>query len=67
MIMITTADEILEKYIKLPPLEKKRVASVILKDSITSDALLITDEELVLAAEDLFLELDRREAEDGNS
>lgn len=62
--MISTADEILETYVKLPAMEKKRVASVILREYITVDIPPATDDELVLAAEDIFLELDRCEAED---
>ncbi|MGD9590388.1 MAG: hypothetical protein AB7Q37_15660 [Pyrinomonadaceae bacterium] len=60
--MIATADEIIEPDIKLPPAAKKRVASLILRDSAAAELPPLLDDELVMSAEYIFLELDRPEA-----
>ena len=66
--MTTTTREIIEKFTQLPISEKRIVASVILRDAVETETLVLTDDELVFNAEELFLELDRREeAEDGES
>ena len=65
--MITTAQDVLEKFGQLPQTEKKKVVSVILRESLEVETPEISDDELVLNAEEIFLELDRREAEDGES
>lgn len=61
--MITLADEIITKFGQLAPDEKEQVISVILRDSLEVETPLLSDEELVFHAEELLLELDRREAE----
>jgi len=61
--MITLADEITTKFGQLAPDEKEQVISVILRDSLEVETPLLSDEELVFHAEELLLELDRREAE----
>jgi hypothetical protein len=63
--MITTTQEIIEKFGQLPMSEKKIVVSVILRDALEVETPVLTDEELVLSAEEIFLELDQREAKDG--
>lgn len=65
--MITTAEEIIEKFGQLPFAEKKQVISIILRDSLEVETPDLSDEELVLNAEEIFLELDKREAEDAKS
>jgi hypothetical protein len=65
--MITTAEEIINKFGQLPTLEKKQVISIILRDSLEVETPILSDEELVFNAEDIFLELDRREEEDAKS
>jgi hypothetical protein len=51
----------------LPDTEKQEVASAILRHTSQIEFPPVTDEELVLSAEETFLELDRREAEDAQS
>jgi len=65
--MTTTTQEILERFTQLPVSEKKIVVSVILRDALEVETPDLTDDELVLNAEELFLELDQREAADGKS
>lgn len=65
--MITTAQDVLEQYVQLPINEKRKVISVLLRESLDIETPEMSDEELVFSAEDLFLELDRREAENGES
>ncbi len=62
--MSTQAQNLIESFDKLPDAEKQKVASEILKRTINFDMPALSNEELVLSAEELFLELDRREAED---
>lgn len=65
--MITTAEEVIEKFGQLPIAEKKQVISIILRDSLEVETPVLSDEELILNAEEIFLELDNREAEDAKS
>ena len=65
--MSTSAQKILESFDHLPEGEKQKVASEILRRTIDFDLPSLSDAELVLSAEELFLELDRREAEDAQS
>lgn len=65
--MTATTQEILERFTQLPMSEKKIVVSVILRDTLEVETPDLTDNELVLSAEELFLELDQREAADGKS
>jgi hypothetical protein len=65
--MTTTTQEIIERFSQLPISEKKIVVSVILRDALEVETPAISSDELVLSAEELFLELDRREAKDGES
>ena len=65
--MSTSAQEFLASFDQLPDAEKQEVASEILRRTINFDLLPLSDEELVRSAEELFLELDRREAEDAHS
>lgn len=64
--MSTASEELLKSFDLLPEVEKHEVAKNILRRSLE----LLTpmnDEELVLNAEQVFLELDRGEANDGQS
>lgn len=65
--MSTAARNFIESFDKLPDAEKQEVASEILKRTINFDMPSLSDEDLVLSAEELFLELDRRETEDAQS
>lgn len=63
--MTSTTQEIIESFSRLPNSEKKIVVSLILRDALEVETPSLSDDELVLNAEDLFLELDRREEEAG--
>lgn len=65
--MSTTAQHLLESFDQLPDADKQEVAAEILRRTINFDLPSFSDDELVLSAEELFLELDRREAEDAQS
>lgn len=65
--MMTTAQDVLNQYVQLPIAEKRKVISALLRESLDIETPEMSDEELVLTAEELFLELDRREAENGES
>jgi hypothetical protein len=58
--MSTSAQNLIESFDKLPDTEKQKVASEILRRTINFDMPALSDDELVLNAEELFLELDRR-------
>lgn len=62
--MTTTTQDVLERYEQLPMIEKKQFVSIILRNSLDVETPSLSDDELVLNAEELFLDLDRREAED---
>jgi hypothetical protein len=65
--MSTVAEDILQHFQELDEAEQQRVASEILRLTRHLDLPALSDEELILSAEDLFLELDRREAQDAHS
>jgi hypothetical protein len=60
--MALSAQQIIESFEGLSESEKQRVAYEILRRSIYVDVPPLTDEELVAAAEDVFLALDARES-----
>ena len=61
VIMSTTTSEILESFDHLAEDEKREVASEIIRRTRELELPPLTDDELVLNAEALFLELDKRE------
>lgn len=65
--MTANAQDILEQFGHLPMTEKKKVVSVILRESLDTESPELSDEEFIFNAEEIFLELDRREAKDGES
>jgi hypothetical protein len=65
--MTTTIQNIITTFDRLPAVEQNQVAALILQRTLQADLPPLNDEELVLNAEEIFLELDRREAEDGES
>ena len=65
--MIANAQDILEQFGQLPMPEKKKVVSVILRESLDIVTPELSDVEFIFNAEEIFLELDKREAEDGES
>jgi hypothetical protein len=60
--MSTTVEEILDSFDHLSEAEKRELASEIIRRTAEFDLTSLTDEELVLNAEALFLELDQRES-----
>jgi hypothetical protein len=63
----TTVEELLKSFDLLPEVEKHRVAAEILRRSLALTSAPLTDDELTLNAEQVFLDLDRRESQDGQS
>jgi hypothetical protein len=63
--MTSSAKAILDSFDELPDTEKRDVVRAILQRALRLDSPPLTDEELVAQAEDIFLELDKREAADG--
>jgi hypothetical protein len=61
-IMSTTTSEILESFDHLAEDEKREVASEIIRRTRELELPPLTDDELALNAEALFLELDKRES-----
>lgn len=65
--MSTAGEELLKSFDLLPETERHKVATEILRRAVQSRSAQLTDEELAWNAEQAFLELDRRESEDGQS
>ena len=65
--MGTPAENLISTFEQLPDMEKQEVASAILRRTLQIEFPPVSDEELVLSAEETFLELDRREAKDADS
>ena len=63
----TTVEELSKSFDLLPEVEKRKVAMEILQRSLELRSTPLTDKELASNAEQVFLELDRRELEDGQS
>lgn len=61
--MSLSAQQIIDSFECLPDSEKQKVAYEILRRSVLLEVPSLKDEELVAAAEDLFLTLDAMEAE----
>lgn len=62
--MVAQLQDILRSFELLPEAEKLELAAEIIRRSVNFDMPPVSDEQLVSAAEELFLELDRSEAED---
>jgi len=65
--MTTNVQNIIRTFEQLPEIEKREVAREIIRRTLEFDLPPLSDDDLVLNAEALFLELDRREAENGKS
>ncbi len=61
--MNTLSQQLLESFEQLPEEEKQQVAAEILRRTLNTDITSLTDDELTLSAEALFLNLDRWEDE----
>ena len=62
--MSTSPKSILESFDELPEPEKREVACAILRRALRFDTPPLTDEDFVAQADELFRELDAREASD---
>ncbi|MCT7969850.1 hypothetical protein NG799_26395 [Laspinema sp. D1] len=62
--MNTLAQELLKNFDDLPQTEQQALAVEILKRVVNFDVPPLTDEDLVLNAEELFLALDEQETDD---
>ena len=63
--MTTQVRELLHSFELLPDGDKRELAAEILRRSLTLDALPLSDEQFIMTAEEVFLQLDEREAKDG--
>jgi hypothetical protein len=57
----TQSQQLLESFEQLPEEEKQQVVAEILRQTLNQDISSLTDDELTLSAEALFLDLDRWE------
>ena len=62
--MTQSVQELLDTFDRLPEAEKREAVSELLRRVRSLEFDLPSDDELVLSAEETFLELDRREAAD---
>ena len=60
-----TVRDLLQSFDSLSEADQKEVASEILRRSASFDLPPLSDEELIINAEQLFLELDRQESTNG--
>lgn len=65
--MTVAVQNILSTYEQLPEAEKRELAAEIIRRSLKLTLAPLSDDDFVLNAEDIFLELDRTEAKDENS
>jgi len=64
--MSTDSQHLLSSFDALPPMEQREVVAELLRKAAQWDNPPLTDDELAQAADEVFLELDRREAADGS-
>ncbi|OLE33850.1 MAG: hypothetical protein AUI36_28255 [Cyanobacteria bacterium 13_1_40CM_2_61_4] len=55
-------EELLNSFEKLPEAEKRELASEIIKRSLAFDLAQLSDDALILAADQVFLQLDKDES-----
>ena len=65
--MTSSVQQLLHSFDLLPEAEQRELVWEILRRSVNFDLPSLSDEEFVLSAEALFLDLDRREAQDEQS
>ena len=63
--MSTDSQNLISSFEALPAIEQREVISVLLRQAAQWDSPPLTDDDLTHLADDVFLELDRREAADG--
>ena len=57
--MTRSVEELLDSFEKLPEAEKRELASEIIKRSLAFDMPQLSDDSLLLAADEVFLQLDK--------
>ena len=60
--MTRLVDELLNSFEKLPEAEKRELASEIIKRSLALDLSQLSDDSLLVAADQVFLQLDKDES-----
>jgi hypothetical protein len=60
--MTKSVEELLNSFEKLPEVEKRELASEIIRRSLTLDLPELSDESLIGAADDILLQLDKEES-----
>lgn len=65
--MMQTVEEIISSFDRLPGKEQKEITRIILLRNLEMETPSVSDEELLYSAEEIFLELDKREAIDAES
>ena len=60
--MTKLVDELLNSFEKLPEAEKRELASEIIKRSLALDLPQLSDDSLLVAADQVFLQLDKDES-----
>ncbi len=63
--MTDPANQLLSAFDALPPDDRREVAAAVLRRVLDEASAEVSDEALVMAAEELFLELDAAEGEHG--
>jgi len=63
--MSTDSQHVIAIFESLPPIEQREVMAELLRKAAQWDSPPLSDEELVRLADEVFLEMDRREAADG--
>jgi hypothetical protein len=64
--MSTTSPQILTGFDALPLVEQREVAAEILRKAANLESPPLSDDDLARLADEVFLELDRRDAENGD-
>ncbi len=60
--MTKSVEQLLKSFEELPEAEKRELASEIIKRSLALDLPELSDESLILAADQIFLQLDKEES-----
>ncbi len=64
-MMSTDSQQVIANFEALPLVEQREVMAELLRKTVRWDTPPLTDDELVRLADEVFLEMDRREAADG--
>lgn len=62
--MTKSVEELLKSFEQLPEVEKRELASEIIKRALTLDLPELTEESFLVAADQIFLQLDKEESLD---